>query len=143
MHVAGILNHKGKVVVTIGPNATVRHAVELMVEKNIGAVVIAGVDKKMLGIFSERDVVRLLARHGSQVLDEELKRHMTSHVLTCTTRTPISDIMHLMTNRKFRHVPVVEDEVLGGLISIGDVVKFRLEEVETEHKAMRDYIASA
>jgi len=143
MHVTSILNVKGTEVITMGPLSTVREAVQLMAAKRIGAVVVAGVEGRVLGIFSERDVVRVLAQKGAEVLGDELSRHMTSPVSTCTANTSIQDIMHLMTSRKFRHVPVVENESLRGLISIGDVVKFRLAEIETEHKAMRDYIASA
>ena len=143
MHVAGILNDKGSAVVTMGPRATVKEAVTLMAQKRIGAVVVAGVERRVLGIFSERDVVLVLAQRGPEVLADELSRHMTSPVFTCTAQTSIGEIMHLMTSKKFRHVPVVQGEELVGLVSIGDVVKFRLAEIETEHKAMRDYIASA
>jgi len=117
--------------------------VALMAQKRIGAVVVAGVERRVLGIFSERDVVLVLAQRGPEVLADELSRHMTSPVFTCTAQTSIGEIMHLMTSKKFRHVPVVQGEELVGLVSIGDVVKFRLAEIETEHKAMRDYIASA
>jgi CBS domain-containing protein len=143
MHVASILNDKGSAVVTMGPRSTVREAIALLARKRIGAVVITGVEERVLGIFSERDVVRLMAEKGAEALGDELSRHMTSPVFTCTAQTSIDDIMHLMTSKKFRHVPVVENEALKGLVSIGDVVKFRLAEIETEHKAMRDYIASA
>ncbi|SEE08096.1 CBS domain-containing protein [Rhizobiales bacterium GAS191] len=143
MHVAGILNDKGHGVVTMGPRSTVKEAIALMAQKRIGAVVVAGVERRALGIFSERDVVRVLAEKGPEGLTDELSRHMTSPVLTCTPQTSIDEIMHLMTSKKFRHVPVVENDALTGLVSIGDVVKFRLAEIETEHKAMRDYIASA
>jgi CBS domain-containing protein len=143
MHVAGILNDKGHGVVTMGPRSTVKEAIALMGQKKIGAVVVVGVERRALGIFSERDVVRVLAQKGPEALADELSRHMTSPVFTCTPETSIDEIMHLMTSKKFRHVPVVENEALTGLVSIGDVVKFRLAEIETEHKAMRDYIASA
>jgi CBS domain-containing protein len=143
MHVASILNDKGSAVVTMGPRSTVREAIALLARKRIGAVVVTGVEERVLGIFSERDVVRLMAEKGAEALGDELSRHMTSPVFTCTAQTSIDDIMHLMTSKKFRHVPVVENEALKGLVSIGDVVKFRLAEIETEHKAMRDYIASA
>jgi CBS domain-containing protein len=143
MHVAGILNDKGSAVVTMGPRAAISEAIDVMAKKGIGAVVIVGVERRVVGIFSERDVVRVLAQKGPAALSEDLAHHMTSPVFTCTAQTSIDEIMHLMTTRKFRHVPVVENEALTGLVSIGDVVKFRLAEIETEHKAMRDYIASA
>jgi CBS domain-containing protein len=143
MHVASILHDKGGEVVTIGPRATLREAIDVLARHHIGAVVIVGVEKRVLGIFSERDVVRLLAEKGAGVLDDELSRHMTAKVVTCTATTTIGDLMHIMTDRKVRHVPVVEGDALSGLVSIGDVVKFRLAEMEGEHRAMRDYIASA
>jgi CBS domain-containing protein len=143
MHVASILNDKGDAVVTMAPLSTVGQAIALMAAKRIGAVVVAGVEGRVVGMFSERDVVRVMAQKGAEALRDELSRHMTSPVFTCTAQTSIDDIMHLMTTRKFRHVPVVENDVLKGLVSIGDVVKFRLAEIESEHKAMRDYIASA
>jgi len=143
MHVASILNDKGQGVVTMAPRSTVREAISLMAAKRIGAVVVVGVEGRVLGMFSERDVVRLMADKGADVLNEELSRHMTSPVFSCTAASSIDEIMHLMTTRKFRHVPVVENGTLKGLVSIGDVVKFRLAEVESEHKAMREYIASA
>ena len=143
MHVASILNDKGDAVITMGPLSTVGQAIALMAAKRIGAVVVVGVEGRVLGMFSERDVVRVMAQKGAEALSDELSRDMTSPVFTCTAQTSIDDIMHLMTSKKFRHVPVVENEALKGLVSIGDVVKFRLAEIETEHKAMRDYIASA
>ncbi|HEV3247517.1 MAG TPA: CBS domain-containing protein [Beijerinckiaceae bacterium] len=143
MHVAGILNDKGGAVITMGPRSTVKEAIALMAQKRIGAVVIVGVENAVLGMFSERDVVRVLAQKGPEALADDLGRHMTSPVFTCTPQTLIDEIMHLMTSKKFRHVPVVDGGALSGLVSIGDVVKFRLAEIETEHKAMRDYIASA
>ncbi|MBV8964459.1 MAG: CBS domain-containing protein [Hyphomicrobiales bacterium] len=143
MHVSSILNDKGSDVVTMGPRSTVREAIALMGQRRIGAVVIMGVENSVLGMFSERDVVRLLAQKGPEALADDVARHMTSPVFTCTPQTLIDEIMHLMTSKKFRHVPVIDDGVLSGLVSIGDVVKFRLAEIETEHKAMRDYIASA
>ncbi|MBV9590865.1 MAG: CBS domain-containing protein [Hyphomicrobiales bacterium] len=143
MHVSSILSDKGREVITMGPRSTVKEAIALMGQRRIGAVVIIGVEKSVLGIFSERDVVRLLAQKGPEALGDDVARHMTSPVFTCTPQTLIDEIMHLMTSKKFRHVPVLENGALSGLVSIGDVVKSRLAEIETEHKAMRDYIASA
>ncbi|MBV8769282.1 MAG: CBS domain-containing protein [Hyphomicrobiales bacterium] len=143
MHVSSILSDKGREVITMGPRSTVKEAIALMGQRRIGAVVIIGVENSVLGIFSERDVVRLLAQKGPEALGDDVARHMTSPVFTCTPQTLIDEIMHLMTSKKFRHVPVLENGALSGLVSIGDVVKSRLAEIETEHKAMRDYIASA
>ncbi|MBV8447123.1 MAG: CBS domain-containing protein [Hyphomicrobiales bacterium] len=143
MHVSSILSDKGREVITMGPRSTVKEAIALMGQRRIGAVVIIGVENSVLGIFSERDVVRLLAQKGPDALGDDVARHMTSPVFTCTPQTLIDEIMHLMTSKKFRHVPVLENGALSGLVSIGDVVKSRLAEIETEHKAMRDYIASA
>ena len=96
MHVSSILNDKGSTVVTMGPLSTVGEAVALMADKRIGAVVIAGVEGRVLGIFSERDVVRVISQKGAEGLRDELSRHMTSAVFTCTNQTTIDEIMHLM-----------------------------------------------
>jgi CBS domain-containing protein len=95
------------------------------------------------GIISERDIVRAVAAQGAKALDEPVSRFMTEKVVTCTGQTSINDVMELMTKQKFRHVPVVEGGRLAGIISIGDVVKLRLEEVEAEAQAIKEYIATA
>jgi CBS domain-containing protein len=143
MTVSIILAGKGREVVTIEPNATLAAAVELLAEKRIGAVVIVGADRRIVGILSERDIVRALAEQGRKALDEPVSAAMTRKVSTCHERETISSIMERMTLGKFRHVPVVDQGRLAGIISIGDVVKHRLSEVERDSAALRDYILTA
>jgi CBS domain-containing protein len=143
MTVSIILAGKGRDVVTIEPNASLAKAVELLAEKRIGAVVIVGADHRIVGILSERDIVRALAEQGRKALDEPVSAAMTRKVSTCHERETISSIMERMTLGKFRHVPVVDQGRLAGIISIGDVVKHRIGEVERDSAAMRDYILTA
>ena len=143
MTVSIILAGKGRDVVTIEPNANLAAAVELLAEKRIGAVVIVGADRRIVGILSERDIVRALAERGRKALDEPVSAAMTRKVSTCHERETISSIMERMTLGKFRHVPVVDQGRLAGIVSIGDVVKHRLGEVERDSAAMRDYILTA
>jgi CBS domain-containing protein len=143
MTVSIILAGKGRDVVTIDPNASLAAAVELLAGKRIGAVVIVGADRRIVGILSERDIVRALAEQGHKALDEPVSAAMTRKVSTCHERETISSIMERMTLGKFRHVPVVDQGRLAGIISIGDVVKHRLSEVEHDSAAMRDYILTA
>ena len=143
MTVSIILAKKGCEVVTIEPNASLAAAVELLAEKRIGAVVIVGADRRVVGILSERDIVRALAEQGREALDGPVSAAMTRKVSTCHERETISSIMERMTLGKFRHVPVVDQGRLAGIVSIGDVVKHRLSEVERDSAAMRDYILTA
>jgi CBS domain-containing protein len=143
MTVGIILAAKGRDVLTIKPNATLADAVELLAEKRIGAVLILGADHRIAGILSERDIVRALAERGRDALDEPVSAAMTRKVSTCHERETISEIMERMTTGKFRHVPVVELGRLAGIVSIGDVVKHRLNEVERDSAALRDYILTA
>jgi CBS domain-containing protein len=143
MIVNRILSIKGRNVVTIGPNQTIGEAARILSEKRIGALLVQDGQKPFLGIVSERDIVRAISARGAGALDEPVSRFMTEKVTTCTTQTPINDVMEVMTQGKFRHIPVVEDGTLLGIVSIGDVVKVRLEEIEAEAQAIRDYIATA
>jgi hypothetical protein len=143
MTVARILAVKGRDVFTTQPHRTLQETARLLADKGIGVLVVTGADSAVLGIISERDIVRALAEGGAAALEDSVSRHMTSEVFTATSGACINDIMERMTHSRFRHVPVVEDERLVGLISIGDVVKHRIAEIETEHRAMRDYIATA
>jgi CBS domain-containing protein len=143
MTVSIILAGKGRDVVIIEPHASLAAAVELLAEKRIGAVVIVGADRRIAGILSERDIVRALAERGRRALDEPVSAAMTRKVSTCHERETISSIMERMTLGKFRHVPVVDQGRLAGIISIGDVVKHRLSEVERDSAALRDYILTA
>jgi CBS domain-containing protein len=143
MTVKAILSRKGGDVVTIAPTATLNTAVQLLAERRIGAIVVTGPDNRVAGILSERDIVRTLAARGPAALDENVAAVMTRKVTTCTEADTVAVIMESMTEGKFRHLPVVEQGRLVGVISIGDVVKFRVEEIEGETNALREYIATA
>ncbi len=131
---------RGGNVVTIEPTADLTAAVKLLAERRIGAVVILGADHRIVGILSERDIVRTLAERGPTALSELVGQVMTRDVKTCSEADTIEDLMGRMTTGKFRHMPVVEQEKLIGIVSIGDVVKNRVEEIEHEAEALRDYI---
>lgn len=143
MIVKTILSAKGHAVVTIEPTAALAEACQLLTQHRIGAVVVTGAGGRITGIVSERDIVRALAAHGGSALALPLTDVMTRKVVTCGHAESIAGIMERMTGGKFRHLPVVEEERLVGIISIGDVVKVRLQEMESEHAAMRDYIQTA
>ncbi len=143
MIVNKILGLKGRDVVTIEPAQTLSEAVKVLSERRIGALLIVDGHRPVSGIISERDIVRAVAAQGVKALEEPVSRFMTEKVVTCTGQTSINDVMELMTKQKFRHVPVVEGGRLAGIISIGDVVKLRLEEVEAEAQAIKEYIATA
>jgi CBS domain-containing protein len=143
MTVKAIMSRKGSNVVTIEPTATLKSAVATLAEHRIGAVIITGADRQVAGILSERDIVRALAQRDHAALEETVGQIMTRKVVTCTESDTVGNIMELMTGGKFRHLPVVDRGRLVGIISIGDVVKYRLEEMEQESKALRDYILTA
>jgi len=143
MTVKAILSRKGGDVVTIAPTAQLAEAVKLLAARRIGAIVITGPGERVAGILSERDIVRVLAERGTAVLDEQVGAVMTRNVVTCTAAETVAAIMERMTAHRFRHLPVVEQNKLIGIISIGDVVKRRVEEIERESNALREYIATA
>jgi CBS domain-containing protein len=137
-----ILNEKGREVVTCRAGATLAEVVDTLTRHRIGAVVITEADA-IKGIVSERDVVVALSRHGVAALEQPAESCMTQDVTTCTPSETIHELMQKMTEGRFRHIPVVEDGRLAGIVSIGDVVKKRIEEVEREAEQMREYIATA
>ena len=143
MTVALILADKGHDVTTTQPHRTLLEIANVLAEKGIGAVVVTGGDGEVLGIISERDIVRAIGRHGVEVLKESVSKHMTSKVVTTTMQEPIDHLMEQMTAGRFRHLPVIQNGRLVGVVSIGDVVKHRLALIESEHRALRDYIATA
>jgi CBS domain-containing protein len=143
MTVARILAEKGSSVVTVPPHRTIDEAIHMLAEKQIGALVVGDAGGRVIGILSERDVMRALASEGASALDRPISHYMTAKVVTCTRRASIEDVMETMTEGRFRHLPVVEDGHLVGVVSIGDVVKRRIATVEAEHRAMRDYITMA
>jgi CBS domain-containing protein len=143
MTVKAIVSRKGSDVLTIEPTATLAAAVNLLAEHRIGAVVITGPDRQVIGILSERDIVRALAQSGPSALDQQVGQVMTRKVMTCSEAETVSSLMERMTQGKFRHLPVVERGRLTAIVSIGDVVKYRLEEMEKESSALREYILTA
>ena len=143
MTVKAILARKGNDVVTADPNASLADAVKLLSTHRIGAVVATGADRRIIGILSERDIVRVLGEKGAAALTTSIAEVMTRKVITCNATDTISAIMERMTSGKFRHVPVVDQDRLAGIISIGDVVKWRVQEMEQESAALRDYIRTA
>jgi CBS domain-containing protein len=143
MAVKTILSTKGREVITIGPHASLEEAIAVLARNRIGAVVVLGADQRVIGILSERDIVRALSEHGAGALKQPLSQSMTRIVFTCGEDETISEIMERMTRGRFRHVPVLEQDRLVGIISIGDVVKQRLGEMERESEQLRDYIQTA
>ena len=143
MTVKEILSRKGTDVVTAEPNATLSDAVQLLAAHRIGAVVITGADRRIVGILSERDIVRTLAEKGAKALESPIGEVMTRKVITCGVGETVSEIMERMTVGKFRHVPVIEQGRLAGIISIGDVVKSRVHQMEQESAALQEYIRTA
>ena len=143
MTVARILALKGSDVVTAQPHLTLREAADVLVRHRIGAVVVADAARKVLGILSERDIVRAVSAGGGEALNDPVSRHMTAKVITAAEDQSIEETMGVMTESRIRHIPVLRDGRLVGVVSIGDVVKIRLEAIETEHRALREYIASA
>ena len=143
MTVKSILSSKGRDVTTIDPAALLETAIALLAQRRIGALVVLGPERRVIGIVSERDVVRALAEQGPSVLTAPIAQVMTRKVSTCSESDTVCELMEQMTAGKFRHVPVIDRDRLVGIISIGDVVKHRLGEMERESEAMRDYIQTA
>ena len=143
MIVKAILSAKGGDVISIDPTATLDTAVKTLAEHKIGALLVLGPDRRVIGILSERDIVRALAERGAGVLAEPLAQVMTRKVVTCSESDSVGVLMERMTTGKFRHLPVIEDDRVIGVVSIGDVVKHRLQEIEQESAALRDYIQTA
>lgn len=140
MHVQAILEGKGTRVVTIGPQATAAEAARLLTDNRIGAVVVLAGSGEVAGILSERDIVRGFAAHGGSVADLRVAELMSREVLTCRPFDTIDELMAVMTRRRVRHLPVVEDGTLLGIVSIGDVVKHRLDEAALEVDSLRQYV---
>jgi CBS domain-containing protein len=143
MNVETILRNKGRAVVTITPEESIGDAIALLRQKGIGALVVSRDEVAVDGILSERDILHALADHGIRVLGLAVSALMTRRVFTCTPRDSIAELMALMTAQRIRHLPVLEDGALAGIVSIGDVVKSRLDEVEWEASSLRQFIAGA
>lgn len=142
MTIARILTAKGRDVITTQPDRTLAEVAEILVAKKIGAVVVVDDQGRIIGLLSERDFVRVLAEHGATVFNDSVSVHMTTEVITTSEDESVQAVMEKMTNERSRHLPVIRDEKLVGLVSIGDMVKHQLAECQYEHKAMREYIAT-
>ena len=142
MTVRAILDIKGHKVESVEPETTLADAAKMLADRKIGAVLVMS-GSRMDGILSERDIVRALGERGAAVLAEPLSSVMTRRVINCKPQDTVASIMEMMTNGKFRHLPVIEGGVVVGLISIGDVVKWRVQEYENEQEALRQYIKTA
>lgn len=143
MNVESILRKKGRGVITIAPDARIATAVALLRRHAIGALVVSRDDIVVEGVLSERDIVLALADHGAAALDHSVARLMSRQVATCAPEDRVADLAALMTERRIRHLPVVARGALAGIVSIGDIVKSRIDEVVDEASSMRDFIASA
>jgi CBS domain-containing protein len=143
MNVEAILRSKGRNVVTVSPQATISAAADTLRRHGIGALVVSRDGKSVDGILSERDIVHALAEHGAAALNFEVARLMSRRVVTGTPSDTVAELMALMTGRRIRHIPIIEEGALAGIVSIGDVVKNRLDEVESEASSMREFIAGA
>jgi CBS domain-containing protein len=143
MTVRAILDLKGRDVTTISPDKTLGDAASLLSQHKIGALVVTGADRRVTGILSERDIVKAVSADGAAALEEKIAARMTREVITCGPHDTMAELMGRMTAGRFRHLPVVENGRLVGIISIGDVVKHRLAEMERESSALRDYIMTA
>jgi CBS domain-containing protein len=142
MTVRAILDSKGRHIESVEPDATLSAAIKVLAERRIGAVLVMN-GGRLEGILSERDIVRVLGERGARVLDEPVSAAMTRKVVSCRQADTVAAIMEMMTLGKFRHLPVIEEGMVVGLISIGDIVKWRVREYELEQEALRDYIKTA
>lgn len=143
MTVARILREKGRDVLTTQPHRTLKEVAALLAERGVGAVVVSDATMSVLGIVSERDIVRAIGNGSASALEEPVSRHMTSRVTTVTESASIDHVMEMMTAGRFRHLPVVEHGRLVGIVSIGDVVKRQVDALDNERRALREYITSA
>jgi len=141
MNVAAILRQKGRAVTTVSPATTLLDVANKLAAKRIGAIVIVGSKGTLAGIISERDIIRALSAQGPDCLTRPVSESMTREVISCQESDTLDELMAMMTARRFRHLPVVTDGALVGIVSIGDVVKHHVAEVTMEATAMREYIA--
>ena len=143
MLVSDLIKEKGAGVITTGPATTVAEVADIIARERIGAVVVTEQDDQVVGIISERDIVNGLSKHGPNLLKLAVPVVMTRDVFTCPTTENVNQLRREMTNRRARHIPIVDEGKLVGIISIGDIVKNRLDELEDEAQQMRDYIATS
>ena len=143
VHVSVILDRKGTDVVTIRPDAMLLAAADAMSEHNIGALVVSSDGRSVEGIISERDLVRELARRGTGAVKQTVADLMSTEVTTCGPDATVDDLMAAMTSKRMRHVPILDGGTLAGIVSIGDVVKVRLDELEVEKQSLQEYVTGA
>jgi CBS domain-containing protein len=143
MTIAAILSTKGSEVATVPAGTRVRDAVALLFDRKIGAVPVLGADGAINGVFSERDLVGCICAHGQDALEWPVEQAMSSPAITVDAATPILAALAIMTNQRIRHLPVVESGEIRGIVSIGDLVKHRIERIEAEAEALRTYIQTA
>ncbi|MBV9555049.1 MAG: CBS domain-containing protein [Alphaproteobacteria bacterium] len=143
MNVQAILRSKGRSVVTIHPDASVERAIAVLRRRGIGALVVSEDGERVVGILSERDLVEAMGRYGGELLGVSVAEVMSCPVVTCAPDDSVADLMAEMTSRRMRHFPVMQDGRLCGIVSIGDLVKSRLDEIEYEAHSMRSFIAGA
>jgi CBS domain-containing protein len=143
MHVAHILKTKGSSVYSVTPETSIAEAIRTLSKRRVGALVALRGGRQVVGIVSERDIVHGFAEHGARLLEMRVDELMTRNVVSCTSDDTVDEIMRQMTNRRIRHLPVIDDGELAGMVSIGDVVKSRIEELAAESDALRSYIAGA
>lgn len=141
MNISSILAGKGNNVITADPETSLGSVSKTLAENRIGAIVILDGKEKVCGIVSERDIVRQVAAKGADALDQPISVCMTKKVVSCDRQSTIDEVMGIMTRNKFRHIPVIEDGKLAGIISIGDVVKHKIEQAEREAEELKQYIA--
>lgn len=142
MIIEQILNDKGREVITLRADDTLREAARLLDERRIGAVVTLDADGEIVGVLSERDIVRQFAREGAAALEMKVGNAMTRAVITISAEAPIDQALQLMTDRRIRHLPVVRNNRLTGFVSIGDLVKWKIAETEAEAQAMKSYLSA-
>lgn len=143
MTIAAVLAGKGSEVATVASTAPLRAAVGELARRNIGALIVTDENGEVVGIISERDLVTCLERHGGELLDRPVSEAMTAPAITVEPGTPVLSALALMTQKRIRHLPVVSNQRLSGLVSIGDLVKYRIDRIEQEAEAMRAYIQGA
>lgn len=140
MTVSALLKNKDQKIITISQSKTLQDVCNILAENRIGAIIVCGADGMVEGIISERDVVKAIGQSGAQVLVQKVGQYMTPNPITCSAIETINQIMSKMTKGRFRHMPVMEGDKLIAVISIGDIVKARMETMENEAKAMQEYI---
>ena len=140
MNVEQLLGDKGREVISVQPHRTLAEVIRTLTERRIGAVAVMGADGALVGILSERDIIRALGELGAGALESAVSRSMTSKVVTCRPQTSVDELMEIMTTGRFRHVPVVENGRVTGIVSIGDVVKHRIDQLMDERNHLLGYL---